>query len=493
MRRKNSLSSKFSIFVISVVIPFLLTNILFIFANRRLEKNYDYMLNKNMYITNISKDISDSFFFIDKYKNTKAQDDLNEYVASYNKTIGTLNDLKRYSDLDTQYIIRDLENTLINYNDLANDLIKQLIYKDEDTRIDAKLDKLKEVVSYCDIYIDKLNEQTLIYNTKTYKVVAKKNLIIYTYLIIFVAVSIISYSFYTLNFLKNIDKSLDMLVKNSQKVARGNFDIKNTEDSGIFEIDVLSNGFNLMVDDINRLILSIKEKAKIQKNLKEEQVKNLSIENMLKETQLEVLKSQINPHFLFNTLNTISRVAYIENAKHTETLINSVSSILRYSLKMMEENTSLKEEVDIICKYALIQETRFHDRIHFEIDVNEDVYNVLLPAMTLQPIVENAFIHGIESKEEGGYIKVIAFKDRGKCIIKVEDDGVGMDETTLLNIKNNIFVENHKGHTTGIGLINVIKRVQHLYGVLDVFDIESISNIGTKVVITVPLGGKNYD
>jgi len=239
------------------------------------------------------------------------------------------------------------------------------------------------------------------------------------------------------------------------------------------ELKLLTETFNQMRKNIIELVNEIKDKSELDKLLKELELKNL--------------QNQINPHFLFNTLNNIAKMAYLEEAPETTRLIESVSSLLRYNLENIDRPSTLKDEINVVKEYFYIQQTRFGDRISFYTHVDESCMQAPIPRLTLQPIVENAFIHGVESKEEGGNITLSIFKKAEQIYIEVIDDGLGMDPETkarLLNYVNDEDLhqeEQHKrsGHSTGIGVMNVIKRLQLFYQEKDVVEIESELGRGT--------------
>ncbi len=239
------------------------------------------------------------------------------------------------------------------------------------------------------------------------------------------------------------------------------------------ELKLLTETFNQMRKNIIELVNEIKDKSELDKLLKELELKNL--------------QNQINPHFLFNTLNNIAKMAYLEGAPETTRLIESVSSLLRYNLENIDKPSTLKDEINVVKDYFYIQQTRFGDRISFYTYIDESCMQVPIPRLTLQPIIENAFIHGVESKEEGGSITLSIFKKAEQIFIEVVDDGLGMGpetKTRLLNYVNGEDLhknEQHKrsGHSTGIGVINVIKRLQLFYQEKDVVEIESELGRGT--------------
>lgn len=221
-----------------------------------------------------------------------------------------------------------------------------------------------------------------------------------------------------------------------------------------------------------------------QQNLMHEMKARMELERLLKNIELKALQSQINPHFLFNTLNTIARMAMIEGAQQTEELIYDLSDILRYSLKNIDQLIDLEAEINNIKKYLFIQNVRYGDRISYVIDISDEIMKTKIPVMTLQPIVENAIIHGLEGKAGEGCIYIKGYRDKDFSIIEISDNGLGMPE----NILKRIMQEDKKEGTssTGLGIQNVNSRIKHFFNNDSGLSIQSEVGKGTKVSIKIP-------
>ncbi|AKA69439.1 sensor histidine kinase [Clostridium scatologenes] len=310
--------------------------------------------------------------------------------------------LEGKSDLHSKYILRDLQNSLRSYKTSGDATIE---ISSKQGGIDLYYEHYiftKEIFSYSNTFLTQLSESYLSYNNEIYNKLKEKEKTIYKVLLFYIITALIISILYTLFFLKNILEKLHELVEASKKVSYGDFSFYEGKKTFIYELDILSEAFSTMIHDIKKHINFIEEKAELEMKLRNEEMNLLKYQNALKQSKLKVLQSQINPHFLFNTLNCINQTAIRENALQTESLITSVSGILRYSLRMMDRNASIEEEVTVVKQYMFIQQLRFGDRIKFNLNVRGDLSKVLVPGMTLQPFVENAFIHGIEPKEEGG-------------------------------------------------------------------------------------------
>ncbi|HEU5139235.1 MAG TPA: sensor histidine kinase [Bacillales bacterium] len=277
-------------------------------------------------------------------------------------------------------------------------------------------------------------------------------------------------------FSQGITRPISRLTLAAEEISRGKFDGEPVEVSTKDELRFLTHTFNDMRTNTYEMIEEIKQKSEL--------------DQLLKEMELKSLQSQINPHFLFNILNTVSKTAYLEEADRTSELIESTAALLRHNLSSLEKPTTLGKEVEIIREYFFLQTARFGDRVTFKTEINESCLGVEIPNMTLQPVVENSFIHGIESYEEGAEIQLrIERAADGGVIIEVADNGIGMDEETrerLLDPEDESGHEDRRGHSTGLGVKNVIKRLELFYGRQGLVEIASGEGKGTKVTLVIP-------
>ncbi len=201
-----------------------------------------------------------------------------------------------------------------------------------------------------------------------------------------------------------------------------------------------------MSTSIRKYVNDLEQKVIIEKKLHEEEMELIRMEQLVKEAKFEALQSQINPHFLFNTLNTISRTAMFEEADNTMDLIQALSSLFRYKLQQDSSIIPIEQEVHIIEEYVFLQKVRFKERLDFSVEMDEDSVGAYIPIFTFQPIVENAIIHGIEPKIEGGKLRIkirtISRNGTKRVRVSITDTGVGMskvrlEEVTGFNIQGN--------------------------------------------------------
>ena len=275
----------------------------------------------------------------------------------------------------------------------------------------------------------------------------------------------------------SITRPVQQLTDAASELSKGRFDKEITVKTND-EIAFLAKTFDHMRININNLILQIKEKAKLEHELQQNKI-------LLQESHFRSLQSQINPHFLFNTLNTLSKKAYLEGSEELSDLLVSVADLLRYNLKQIDRSVTLRDELIIVNQYMEIQKARFTDRLQLQLEIDDSCIHVAIPALTLQPIIENAVIYAVEPNFEGGLISIRVIDENEYVLVEIEDDGIGMSEEIITQILMERQVQT-AGHSTGIGFSNVVKRLRLFYERDDVINIESTIGSGTAVLLKIP-------
>lgn len=212
------------------------------------------------------------------------------------------------------------------------------------------------------------------------------------------------------------------------------------------------------------------------------------------EAELHALQNQINPHFLYNTLEIIRSRALIQGNQDVAEMVESLALQFRYCINNQGELATLRQELDHVHNYLLIQRYRFGDRIQYrEIIPDSSVMDCRLPLLTLQPIIENALIHGVNPKVDGGCITLRIRASSKRLYISIEDNGVGIADEDLKKMResllNNVTSSSPKrsGHSSGIAMGNVNQRIRLYFGEHYGVDITSTVGVGTTVILTLPL------
>ena len=271
---------------------------------------------------------------------------------------------------------------------------------------------------------------------------------------------------------REITKPIRSLRDSMRKVQNGQFDT-HVEVITENEIGSLGRSFNLMTSEIQALM---------EQNVYEQKQKRKS--------ELKALQAQINPHFLYNTLDSIIWMSEAGENDEVVEMTSALARLLRQSISNDQEEVELEKEIEYVKNYLTIQKMRYKDKLEFFIYVDPRVAHVPIIKLVLQPLVENAIYHGIKYKETKGNLKIYARPVDGRVEIVVADDGIGMDE----DVMEHIFDEHRKEQKrNGVGVPNVQKRLQLQYGSEYGIRYESVKGAGTKAVITIPVDGGRTD
>lgn len=279
-------------------------------------------------------------------------------------------------------------------------------------------------------------------------------------------VSILFFSYYIP---LSITRPIRKLSEVTDQVAKGDLSVRFDARSGV-EVNRLSDSLNTMIDKINELL---------------EQVTTEQIR--LRKAEFELLQTQINPHFLYNTLDTIIWLAEAGKQREVVGMVGSLSEFFRASLNQGKDIISIREELQHVKSYLEIQQVRYQDILKYEIQVPGELDKYLIPKITIQPIVENALYHGIKNKRGLGRIRVSGKKEKGGFAIQVEDNGIGINEERLRQVRDKIQYRTPAENDI-YGLYNVNERIRLNFGEKFGISIESVYGEGTVVSIHLPYG-----
>ena len=282
---------------------------------------------------------------------------------------------------------------------------------------------------------------------------------------------------------------VQQLIGASQAIARREFDTPDVPVPRQDEMGQLADAFNRMKHSMAQQVNTLREKNEIERELHRQKTEALELQNRMERSRLQQLRSQIDPHFLFNTLNVILQTAGQETAYRTQALITALSHLLRYSLMSNDEQVPLSREVRIVDEYYSIYHVRFGDRVKMRWRISDslELTETMVPSFILQPIVENAFKHGISPKEEGGVvrIRINPLRDKGLLYISVCDNGVGIPADQLAQLKAALETSGEE-RWEHIGIYNVAARLR-LRDKRCRMKIRSHEGRGTAIALYLPL------
>lgn len=263
-----------------------------------------------------------------------------------------------------------------------------------------------------------------------------------------------------------ISQPIKRLEKSMKKVEEGNFDIY-IEAKGEDEVVKLSQAFNLMLSKVRSLMSEIV----VEQELK-------------RKSELNALQSQINPHFLYNTLDSIVWMAENGNMQDVITMVTSLARLFRISISRGKNIISVEQEIEHARNYLIIQKIRFKNKFTYDIEIQPEVMNLKTTKLILQPLIENSIYHGIEYMQDQGHIKIRAFIIDEKLIYEIVDNGLGIEPEKLQHL---LEYETEAKGGSGIGVKNVHERIQLTYGKEYGLQIESELEEGTRIKICLPL------
>lgn len=484
--RFNTVKKKliwYSFFIVLIMCTF---NIYSFFYIKNISREYNNILNDLYMYNRISTNFNSLNESLDFMLSVSSNNSKEAYVK--NTLLNTINDAKGIEEKQNYtgnwVLAASLRGLLQTYSGYADRAF--ILFNDGSGYIN-ELSECRMISKFINKKLNEIINNQLNQSSELYAQIEQRNRDMQLNIVFALLLLIILNAVVVLIFSNNIARPIKSLSRKAERIASGDLDVDEVIVRSNDEISILANSFNKMSNNIRTLIRQIVEKADVEKKLKEEEMKNLQVSNALRETELKVLQSQINPHFLFNTLNTIARMSMLENAETTLKLIESTSELLRYNLGKIKQGTvTLRDEIENVKEYVFIQQIRFSDRITFEFDIDESVLDIPVPYLLLQPLVENAIIHGIEPMEEKGRLTLSVLREKNRVLIEVKDNGIGIDPDKLDGVFEN-------GNSARIGLQNVKKRLEYYFNEDNLINIRSNKGQGTVVTIRIPAKSEEGD
>lgn len=282
---------------------------------------------------------------------------------------------------------------------------------------------------------------------------------------------------------RNVLRPILRMEAQTHRFEVGDFSVEDVAAQTEDEVGRLVTGFNHMKQGLADYFNTLEERNRMAETLHQKELAQMELEQHLDRTRLEMLKSQVNPHFLFNTLNMISCMARLEDASTTDRMILSLSNLFRYNLRTTEQEVWLEQEIAALADYVYIQQMRLDNRVTCHNHIQVDASAVKIPSFTLQPVVENAFIHGLRNKESDGRITLRVWMEGENLMVSIADNGRGMTAQELEDLKGKL--RRSEQTSRGIGLGNICRRIEMMYEG-GAYHIYSNPGRGTVIQFTIP-------
>lgn len=481
-----SLVSKIVIEVGMIAVLLFAMNMLFYVRINNSMQKMDNVYASNAELTELSQvfeKVQDNMYKYLKVKNSQTLLDYYQNEAKYR------NELEKLNEDNINDPVKLLERNIRKMSETYLDCTAETVAAKRGRNVEQykrKYDDATKLYRYIQSSIDELNNLMFQENSSTYAVLraVMRYLEISNSVIMIIIVA--GGMLLLIQATRNMLVPLSNMAETAQLVGQGNFHVKMHDTDAQDELGTVTRAFNTMVENLDLYMARTKASMEKEQQMME---RELLMENHLKEAQLKYLQSQINPHFLFNSLNAGAQLAMMEDAEQTGIFVEKMADFFRYNVKKGQEDATLGEELEAVDNYIYILNVRFAGDIHFSKEVDESLENVRMPSMILQPVVENAVNHGIRDIEWEGKIHLTVTGDADYIRISVKDNGKGMTQEQIEGVlSGNRERRNEEGDSTGIGMNNVISRLELYYEESGLMEINSEGEgKGTEAVIYIPV------
>ncbi|MDD3217833.1 MAG: histidine kinase [Lachnospiraceae bacterium] len=466
----STLAAKIRLSYLLLLVP-ILSLLIFCFYNLWTgNRKYDDMIDSAVVASGFSLDFKKDFdyetYLLIVENKSVEESSLDEMLSNANRIVGKLENLtvSKTNEDQLDSVKKYLAN-LENYKDRIEENLKEgnkyedniQIWENDVQIVTALLQE--SVYQYLYYEIRDLQQARAEYQDFFLDMI---RITVTVFAIISLLILILSY-YIPLSITHPIRKVCDV----TSQVAKGDLSVRSDVRNGV-EICALSDSLNAMIDKINELLEQVTE----------EQIR-------LRKAEFELLQAQINPHFLYNTLDAIIWLAEAGDEKKVVSMVGSLSEFFRTSLNRGEDIISIRKELQHVRSYLEIQQVRYQDILKYEINIPEELCQYTIPKITIQPLVENALYHGIKNKRGEGKIIISGKKEEDFFIIQVRDNGIGIEPERLIQVCEGIHNKNLIGSDI-YGLYNVNERIRLNFGESYGISIESVYKEYTTVTLRLP-------
>ncbi len=453
-----SLQGKMSLIYILANFFVLVFNLILLMGINTMSKQMDMVYQENRQLNRLESELADVQNSMTQYLNAKTSDSLEAYYRSEQIFSAKIQEMSDHvTDASFQNMERNIKHMSKHYLDMTGQTIEAKRGRNV-TKYKARYEKATALYEYIDTYIASLNEEQFRRNSENFNYLSEDFRFFETVGVWLIIIVVLMNVIVTIILSRTIISPLKDLAGLANDVAKGNFDIDLLETKSNDEIGVVTYAFNQMVVSIREYIEKLRQSMEVEQNLKE---KELKMETHLKDAQLKYLQAQINPHFLFNTLNAGAQLAMLEEADKTYDYIQNMAEFFRYNVRKGDSVVTIGEELEQIDHYIYILNVRFSGEIGYEKQVDKNLLDIEMPGMILQPIIENCVNHGIREMEGRGKILLRVYQMDNKVCISIKDNGIGINQEKIEEIlSGEVHTKPRTQGGNGVGMDNVIARLR---------------------------------
>jgi two-component system sensor histidine kinase YesM len=421
-----------------LLVPYLLTAILIggstlynILSINSIVSRINATYQSNADLFDLGQVIGEVQTYTESYLSTRSSAALeNYYRASEQLTAASLRLNDRIIDSDSGLLQRNIRRMITSYTEQTSLAITAKRGRDV-AAYTTYYDRSRVIFGYIRNYTDRLNAVQFQLNYNHYKNMGQLLDTIQVFDLLIMAVILVFNMLIVLLTALRITRPVAELARTAKSVASGNLSVEPVAVESHDEVNILARAFNSMIISLRAYVEQIRVNLIRETQQKEH---DLLLQNLLQDAQLKNLQAQINPHFLFNALNAGVQMAMMEGAERTSEFVEHVADFYRYNINIFDQDVALAQEVKMVEDYFYIQKVRFADRIHFESDIDASCLKVRVPGLILQPLVENAFAHGLRDMEQGGRIWMRISDGGDRVMISIRDNGKGMTPEKIAEV-----------------------------------------------------------
>ena len=408
-----------------------------------------------------------------------------EYLSHANGALDAMSALKAEASGREYYYMVDIYNMLLSYDEAFDGFYRQIMNNDELIYLRQKRNELSRLRGYIEEEISDGTFFLLTRSQEAYYALGRRMRAMRIHTAVITAAMVLFCLMVALALSGLISRPIQALVTRMRTFAQTGRDAP-----GVRSRMPLCEEIAHITDNYDRMVEQIVRKNELERELNRQQLDNLEIKNLLNKAELDMLQMQMNPHFLFNTLNSISALCEMEDAPRASEMVGRLSSILRHALTRLSERVPLSRELEIIRDYMAIQQTRFSGRPVYREELDEAALSLHIPCMLIQPLIENAIVHGFERPKPQDEIVLAARIEGDDVVLRVEDNGRGITPERMAELLSPGGANKQQSARHGIGLDNVLRRMRLLYGEGHAI-IESQPGLGTAITLRIPLNERS--
>lgn len=486
----NTLKRKVFTFIMVILICFLSGFLYTFYTTFKVNQQINEMFTTSIELDKMNNHMEQFEMALESYLASKSSDSFVTYLDNYNALLSISNVINDPVKGDSSSLqMRNIGKLLNAYLEVSEDAIEYKRGRNTERYLFAYSEMLT-IGSYIEQKVQKLERYDFKINLENYMQLTSKFSEIQMNLIVIVVLLVILSLFFVFSFSTNVTSPIIELSKRAEDIAGGIYTFERKKEKHFKEAEVLKDTFYDMANHIQEYITELEDKVETENKLRLSETEKLKMQYSLNQAELMALQSQINPHFLFNTLNAGMQLAIIEDADRTAFFLENLSSLFRYNIQSLQNKVRLDQEYDNARKYYELMRVRFGDQFYFEFEIEDAVKDFEMPPLILQPIIENALIHGFKNKTEAGRIHVQARLIDNNVQVEIIDNGEGIEYSEIIRLNQGDFTRlaDRGGHTTGLGLGNVYERLRHFFEVEHLMHFDSVVSQYTKVTLTLPRG-----